>query len=87
MISPEDHRRAIWHSRRGMLELDELLEPFVKEAFPLLSEDEKQVYIRFIANEDTFIFHWMINHGQPETSEFQMMVAKIKSYAASRNRS
>ena len=29
-----DHNRAIWHSRRGMLELDLVLEPFVKLRYP-----------------------------------------------------
>ena len=82
MVSPEDYRRAIWHSRRGMLELDELLTPFVKEAFPLLSEKDKAIYIHFLANEDTSLFHWLVDHAQPETDEFRYIVEKIQSHAA-----
>ena len=82
MVSPEQYRKAVWHSRRGMLELDELLVPFVKEAFPQLSEREKHIYIQFIKHEDTDLFHWMIEHGQPPQLEFQSMIQAIKAHAA-----
>ncbi len=87
VVSPEQYRRINWHSRRGMLELDELLLPFVKEVFPSLNEKDQHVYMRFITNEDTDLFHWMIGHGRPELVEFQQIIEKIKTHALSRQRS
>ncbi|MCY4177360.1 MAG: succinate dehydrogenase assembly factor 2 [Endozoicomonadaceae bacterium] len=81
MITDEQFRRILWHSRRGMLELDVLLVPFAHEAFPLLSEEEQQLYIQFIAHEDTDLFCWLLEHEQPEPVYLDI-IKKIRAHAA-----
>ena len=81
MTSAEQHRRVIWHSRRGMLELDKLLIPFATGVFLSLTENEQDAYVRFIAHEDTVLFHWLINHGEPQNPEFQAVIKQIKRHA------
>ena len=36
MSADIEMKRLFWHSRRGMLELDVLLVPFLQEAYPTL---------------------------------------------------
>ena len=44
MINHDDHNRMRWASRRGLLELDFLLDDFVANASPRLSEHMKELY-------------------------------------------
>ncbi len=41
MVEDVELNRLYWHSRRGMLELDVLLVPFVKEVYPHLNEVDR----------------------------------------------
>lgn len=81
MITDEQYRRVVWHSRRGMLELDALLVPFVKEVFPSLAEKDQQTYIQFIGHEDADLFCWLMEHEQSEPA-FYTLIKQIKAHAA-----
>ena len=48
MLNETELKRQIWHSRRGMLELDVLLGPFALHVLPLISAGEQQVYVRLL---------------------------------------
>ena len=41
MADATELNRLFWHSRRGMLELDVLLVPFVKEVYPSLDAEDQ----------------------------------------------
>ena len=74
-------KRAIWHSRRGMLELDVLLVPFAEKYYALLDDAEKQVYRRLIDCEDPDLFTWFLEHQVPDDEELAAMVVKVKQSA------
>ncbi len=59
MISDVEFRRLIWHSRRGMLELDVLLGPFTELHFKSLNEADQAHYQRLIDAEDADIWAWL----------------------------
>ena len=42
MVSELEYKRIAWHSRRGMLELDLILVPFVEEHLRGLAEDDQR---------------------------------------------
>ena len=44
MAEQSELNRLFWQSRRGMLELDVLLVPFVKEVYPGLDEEAPRRY-------------------------------------------
>ncbi|PHA05866.1 hypothetical protein COE65_26545, partial [Bacillus sp. AFS051223] len=44
MVEDVELNRLYWHSRRGMLELDVLLVPFVKEVYPHLNDVDRECY-------------------------------------------
>ncbi|WP_035461836.1 succinate dehydrogenase assembly factor 2 [Balneatrix alpica] len=70
-------KRLRWHSRRGMLELDVLLIPFVEEAFNDLEEDDKHRFVKLLAQEDTDLFAWFMGHAQAEDADLARMVRII----------
>src|SRR5690554_7350317 len=42
MSAEVEKKRLYWHSRRGMLELDVLLVPFLEEAYPSLDAEDRK---------------------------------------------
>ena len=64
--------RLLWACRRGMLELDVLFMPFVKEAYSELSEKHKFSFQRLLSCEDPDLFAWFMGHEvcpDPELAE------------------
>ncbi|MBU2705725.1 succinate dehydrogenase assembly factor 2 [Zooshikella marina] len=80
MLSVAEHNRLFWRSRRGMLELDVLLVPFVKEAFPLLSEENQARYKKLIDCEDPDLFRWFMQKEQPDDPELAIIVEMILNH-------
>ncbi|NVK25351.1 MAG: succinate dehydrogenase assembly factor 2 [Gammaproteobacteria bacterium] len=66
-----------WACRRGMLELDVLLEPFVDEAYDALSNERKAAFQRLLTCEDPDLFAWFMGHKECEDPELADMVATI----------
>ena len=72
-----DKRKIFWHSRRGMLELDLLLVPFVNEVFDTLSKSEKLSYLALIDEEDQDIFAWLVVGSAPDHERYASIIPKI----------
>lgn len=73
--------RVFWHSRRGMLELDLALVPFVREVYPGLPAEEQAIYRRLLECEDTELFAWVLQKDRPADKELAMIMDKIITYA------
>ena len=74
------YSRVVWHSRRGMLELDIVLERFVKQRYPQLSEQDQQVYRRLLDCEDQQLFDWFLKKKPVDDKELAVMVGQILDY-------
>jgi len=66
--------RLMWASRRGMLELDLLLQPFVENHYHLLSDDDKQQFHLFLELEDQQLFQWLIKKEKAPDTHTQRIV-------------
>lgn len=77
-------KRLIWHSRRGMLELDCLLLPFAEQALPALSAEDQALYERFLSHEDPDLFAWLMEHYATGDVDLDRMVVLVLDYARSR---
>lgn len=69
--------RLTWHSRRGMLELDVLLIPFLNEAFRDLSKEDQQRYKKLLDCEDPDLFSWFMRNSVPTDPDHLYMVNMI----------
>ncbi len=77
MLDDNELKALQWRSRRGMLELDVLLEPFTREALADLSEAEQQTYIRLLDCEDPDLFSWFMSGARPADRHLSAMVDKV----------
>ena len=75
-----EYNRVCWASRRGMLELDLVLEPFVKQRYPALSPPDQQRYQRLLECEDTELFGWFLGRLRPEDKELASIVDDILAF-------
>ena len=76
-----DKNRIIWHSRRGMLELDLLLEPFARNRFDSLSPQQQQLYQQLLSHEDQDLFSWMMQRQEPSDLTLKPIIELIVAYA------
>ncbi len=76
-----DYNRLKWASRRGMLELDLILQPFVEKVYPGLSLHLQQRFADLLLCEDQDLFAWLLNRHEPNTPELQEMVRMIREHA------
>lgn len=83
MLNETELKRQVWHSRRGMLELDVLLGPFAAHALPLISAQQQRVYVRLLSQQDPDLFTWFMGHASSEDEELVAMVKQVKDYAES----
>ena len=77
MISDTDYKRITWHSRRGMLELDLILLPFVENHLRQLPAPDQQRFIALLEQEDTDIFRWLLRAETPEDPQLASIVSRI----------
>jgi len=61
-------QRLRWACRRGMLELDLVLLPFVENVYSTLPESDKLLFDSLLDCEDTELFNWFLEKGKPESS-------------------
>ncbi len=80
----EELRRLVWHSRRGMLELDVLLLPFTENCYSGLNTADQQAYRRLINCEDPDLFEWFTEKSKSLDSDVQRMVEVVLDYARNR---
>ncbi|MGO3346596.1 MAG: succinate dehydrogenase assembly factor 2 [Marinomonas sp.] len=70
-------RRLKMQCRRGMLELDLLLEPFLETGYFSLSEEDKGLFNKLLACEDQELFVWFMQRETPEDTELAHIVNMI----------
>ncbi len=77
MSAEIEKKRLYWHSRRGMLELDVLLGPFLEEAYSDLDAEDKLRYRKLLESEDQDMFGWFMQRSEPEDPDLKRMVRMI----------
>jgi len=77
MFEPKRRARLKWACRRGMLELDVLLLPFVDEAFDSLPFEKQETFERLLTCDDPDLFAWFMGHQECDDPELAEMVSII----------
>lgn len=77
MFSEKRYARLKWACRRGMLELDVLLLPFVEEAFNDLDESQKETFERLLTSDDPDLYAWFMGHQKCDDPELAAMVSRV----------
>jgi len=71
--------RLIWASRRGMLELDLILVPFLDQHYQHLSPQDQSAYQRLLTSEDQDLFAWCMKKSRPEDAELARIVDLVNA--------
>jgi antitoxin CptB len=77
MLNSSDKPRLIWACRRGMLELDVILTPFVEHEYDGLEEAQRATFRRLLECDDPDLFAWFMGHDRSRDAALQGMVEHI----------
>ncbi len=73
----EEHRRMRWASRRGMLELDLILGPFVDRHYANLGADDRRCFRLLMECQDQELFGWFLGKEQPQDPDLRKIVDRV----------
>lgn len=74
-----DINRLKWACRRGMLELDLVLAPFLENVYPGLEQGDKERFWLLLEEQDQDLFAWFMRRENPEHPELQRIVDVIRA--------
>lgn len=74
-----DINRLKWASRRGMLELDLVLLPFLENVYPSLEADDQALFIKLLESEDQDLFNWFLRKSDPQEADLMRIVGIIRA--------
>ncbi|MGV6806618.1 MAG: FAD assembly factor SdhE [bacterium] len=77
-----DKHRLFWASRRGMLELDLVLMPFLESGYDQLDAEDQVRYQQLLSSEDQDMFGWFIHRQEPEDEDLRRIVGLIRAFHA-----
>ena len=80
MISPQRKAKINWNCRRGMLELDLILERFSKRHLDALTDEQLNAFENLLSSQDPDLYTWLMGYGEPEQKELADIVAFIKRH-------
>ena len=80
MDQREEWNRAKWASRRGLLELDLLLAPFVTEAFLELTVVLRQDYRELLFQDDQDLMEWIMGRSAITEDRFVPVIQEIRRF-------
>lgn len=75
-----DKNRLFWGSRRGMLELDLILLPFIENIYPTLVPEDQLNYQRLLECEDQDMYAWFMRRENPQDTSLQRIVELVRSH-------
>ncbi|WP_133478156.1 succinate dehydrogenase assembly factor 2 [Cognatilysobacter segetis] len=70
-----------WRCRRGMRELDQLLERWLDRCWASSSDTEKEVFRRLLATEDDKLWRAFLGHDRLDDDDAQQLVHRIADLA------
>lgn len=77
-MSENNLNKLKWQCRRGVLELDVLLERFLVEKYPSLSHNEQMMFAKLLSCNDQELLSWFFDEEAFVPSEFNDLLKKIR---------
>ncbi|MFT4179463.1 MAG: succinate dehydrogenase assembly factor 2 [Thermomonas sp.] len=72
-------KKLRWRCRRGMKELDQLLERWLDRAWRQSPTQEREVFLRLLDSEDDRLWRWFLGYETPDDVEIAALVERIRS--------
>ena len=77
--SPEAVRlsRLRWRCRRGMRELDELLQRYLEQRYPYAQEKERRAFESLLELQDPTLLSYLLGYQTPTDPELQHVIIRV----------
>lgn len=75
-----DINKLRWRCRRGMRELDMVLERFLARDFAELDADARQAFSTLLDATDPELYDWLLGRAEPPTTALGRIVERLKSH-------
>lgn len=79
MLSVQEKSRLEWYCRRGMLELDLILQAFLKNGVNQLNLIELRHFERLLNCTDPELYSWLMGYEQTLDKELNAIVSLIRN--------
>ncbi len=78
-LDSRELNRLRWRCRRGMRELDELLQPFLRNCLTALSKDELRVFNEILNCQDQKLLNYLLLTEAPEDQGWVDVITRIRT--------
>lgn len=79
LLPDPEARRLLWRCRRGMKELDVLLERFARRELPQAGPEQRRALARFLELPDPLLVDYLLGQTLPPEVELAEVVLKIRT--------
>lgn len=76
-MNNNDYAKIKWRCRRGMLELDTMLNHFFDHQFQHLTPKEKETFSALLDHPDQELYRWLIGMEEPKNKQETLIISKI----------
>ncbi|MFT6206956.1 MAG: antitoxin CptB [Colwellia sp.] len=73
-----EYNRLVWASRRGMLELDLILQPFIENVYKNLDVIDQKSFDMLLEEQDQDLFNWFLKKEEPENENLLRIVKIVR---------
>ncbi|GJM06197.1 MAG: hypothetical protein DHS20C09_21930 [marine bacterium B5-7] len=73
-----DHSRLLWRCRRGIREMDIVLQDFLNQSYDTLSDTDKNSFAQLLDEADLDILNWIMGKDVPEDDGMKNIITLIR---------
>ena len=73
-----ERSRLIWRCRRGIREMDIVLQEFINQSYDTLSDTNKNAFSQLLDENDLDILNWIMGKEEPENDEIRYIITLIR---------
>ena len=70
--------RLLWRCRRGIREMDIVLQEYISRSYDTLSDTDKKAFSQLLDETDLDILNWIMGKEEPENDELMHIIAIIR---------
>ena len=78
ILDPDAERRLRWRCRRGLLELDIVLERFVRQSYAAMSNEQRVVFDELLDMPDTELWDAVTGKKEPAYAHQRVVLGWLK---------
>ena len=74
-----DMDRIRWRCRRGLLELDLILQRFLEGQYQRLDADERDLFVELLECPDNDLLDWALGRDEPPDARYRGLVGLLRA--------